>query len=83
MLDAYHKNEMLLQHERCLKRNKYFVCFQAKAAFLLNLINNVLKGSVQKMLHVTLVNQFRCFMFSGADTLITVCSTSCGLSTKT
>lgn len=43
-----------------------------KAAFLLNLINNASKGTVQKMLHKTLVNQFRGFMLTDTDTFIIV-----------
>lgn len=46
--------------------------FKWKQLSLLNLINNVSKGTVQKMLHVTLVNQFRLFMFTDTDTFIIV-----------
>lgn len=48
------------------------LCTEVKAVFLLKLINNVSKGLVQRILHVTSVNQLRCLIFTDTGMFIIV-----------
>lgn len=68
----------ILQNQNASSAGEVFVAEQifcvlrVKTTFLLKLINNVSKGTVQKVLHVTSVNQLRCLILTDTDKFIIV-----------
>lgn len=62
--------EFILQNQNAASAWEVFV--REQIFCVLRVINNVSKGTVQKILHATSVNQLRCLIFADTDTFIMV-----------